>query len=278
MVSTANAVLILRWHSQRQSGGPVLYDLIRAISAPWRATSGIPVSRCTCFAKLDVVTEPHSVTPSRETLYTLSIDVIKAAIRSLQGQRIHEHFPGYLHLRQRAMRARSLTAIDSDWNEVSELLRVDGGPSNKPHYRPFTARNLRDPSGYWYQRNLPGSYAPRSIRNTASFMLDATRSGYELPPDHAQQALALMLKGTKVSAWALAAFYLRDYGFTLDPPGGHDDLIDAFKEKYLFNQGNDFAVLFDTTEPIFIDPWFEQYVAAAENLSSNRDQEDGSDA
>ncbi len=221
---------------------------------------------------------PPSEAPG-ETLYVLTLDVIKAGIGTLQSQRIHEHFPGYLHLRQRAIRNGSLSAIQADWNEVSELLRVDGGPSNKPHYRPFSARNLRDPSGYWYQRNLPGSYAPKSIRNTASFMLDATRSGYELPPDHAQQALALMLKGTKVPAWALAAFYLRDYGFTLDPPGSYNDLIDAFKEEYLFNQGNDFGVLFDTLEPIFIEEWFEPYVPTEpENPTSNGEQEDDHDA
>lgn len=221
------------------------------------------------------MTEPYSAALPRDKLYVLTLDLVKAAIRTLQGQRIHEHFPGYLHLRQRAMRAGSLTAIEADWNEVSDLLRVDGGPSNKPHYRPFTARNLRDPSGYWYQRNLPGSYAPRSIRNTASFMLDTTRSGYELPSDHANQALALMLRGTKVPAWALAAFYLRDYGFTLDPPDGHNDLIDAFKEEYLFNQGNDFAVLFDATEPIWSAPWLEPYITELENLTSNDEQEDG---
>jgi hypothetical protein len=224
------------------------------------------------------VTEPPGAAPPPETLYVLTLDVVKAGIRTLQGQRIHEHFPGYLHLRQRAMRAGSLSAIQADWNEVSDLLRVDGGPSNKPHYRPFSSRNLRDPSGYWYQRNLPGSYAPGSIRSTASFMLDAARSGYELPPDHAQQALALMLRGTKVPAWALAAFYLRDYGFTLDLPGGGEDLIDAFKEEYLFNQGNDFAVLFDTAVPSSIDPWFEPYVAESENLGSDGELRDGPDA
>jgi hypothetical protein len=218
---------------------------------------------------LEVVTEPSVVAARPETLYVLALNVIRTGITTLQGQRIHEHFPGYLHLRQRAMQAGSLSAIQADWNEVSDLLRVDGGPSNKPHYRPFSSRNLRDPSGYWYQRNLPGSYAPGSIRSTASFMLDATRSGYELPPDHALQALALMLRSTKVPAWALAAFYLRDYGFTLDPPGGHDDLIQAFREKYLFNQGDDFAVLFDATEPILIDPWFEPYVPGAESLNSD---------
>jgi hypothetical protein len=216
---------------------------------------------------LDVVTE--SPTPTLvPVLDVLVLDVITAGIKTLQGQRIHEHFPGYLHLRQRAMRAGSLSAIEADWNEVSDLLRVDGGPSNKPHYRPFTSRNLRDPSGYWYQRNLPGSYAPASIRSDApaAFMLDATRSGYELPVDHAQQALDKMLRGARVPAWAMAAFYLRDYGFTLDRPGTHDDLIDAFKKRYLFDQDNDFDVLFDATEPTSIQgPWFEPYVDEQEN-------------
>jgi len=218
--------------------------------------------------------------PPGQPMYVLTLKVIRAGIGTLQGQRIHEHFPGYLHLRQRAVRNGSLSAIQADWNEVSELLRVDGGPSNKPHYRPFSARNLRDPSGYWYQRNLPGSYAPASIRNTASFMLDAARSGYELPADHAQQALTLMLRGVRVPAWALAAFYLRDYGFTLDPPGGHDDLIDAFKEEYLFNRGSDFAILFDVTEPTSIEgQWFIPYGAPEpENPSSDGVQRDGAHA
>jgi hypothetical protein len=234
-----------------------------------------------CFAKLDIVTELPSPAPSEEdTLYVLTLEVVKAGIHTLQGQRIHEHFPGYLHLRQRAMQAGSLLAIEADWNEVSNLLRVDGGPSNKPHYRPFSSRNLRDPTGYWYQRNLPGSYAPRSIRDTASFMVKDDRSGYELTVDHAQRALDGMLRGTRVPAWALAAFYLRDFGFTLDPPSAHDDLIDAFKEEYRFNQGNDFNVLFDTTEPASIEgPWFEVYVAAEQHTSDPRpDQEGDNDA
>jgi hypothetical protein len=216
--------------------------------------------------------------PAQITVYVLSLEVIRAGIKTLQGQRIHEHFPGYLHLRQRAMRAGSLSAIQADWNEVSDLLRVDDGPVNKPHYRPFSSKNLRDPSGYWYQRNLPGSYAPSSIRNDspAAFMLDAPRSGYELPQDHAEQALARMLKGVRVPAWAMAAFYLRDYGFTLAPPGGPDDLIDAFKEEYLFNQGSDFQILFDDSEQSGVEePWFELYTASEhEDLQFNREADD----
>ena len=80
-------------------------------------------------------------------------------------------------------------------------------------------------------------------------------------------------------AWALAAFYLRDYGFTLDPPGTHDDLIDAFKEEYLFNQGNDFDVLFDATEPTSIQgPWFEPYVAAEQENDTQQEPTGGNDA
>lgn len=216
--------------------------------------------------------------PAQDTLFVLALGVVRAGIKALQGQRIHEHFPGYLYLRQRAMRAGSLSAIEADWNEVSHLLRVDGGPSNKPHYRPFSSRNLRDPSFYWYQRNLPGSYAFASIRPDApaAFMLGATRSSYELPADHAQQALARMLRGTRVPAWALAAFYLRDYGFTLDPPGTHDDLVDAFKEEYFFNQGNDFDVLFDATDPVSIEgPWFEPYFAAGQENDPDEEHAGG---
>ena len=223
---------------------------------------------------------PVATLAKEDTLYVLTLPVIRAAIKALQDQRIHEHFPGYLHLRQRAVQAGSLSDIEANWNEVSDLLRVDGGPSNKPHYRPFSSRNVRDPSSYWYQRNLPGSYAPRSIRNTASFMLNEDRSGYELPPDHAQQALALLLRGTRVPAWALAAFYLRDYGFNLDPPGSHDDLIDAFRETYMFNQGNDFDVLFDSTAPVSIEgPWFElDALIKHEGLGSREEQAVDADA
>lgn len=213
--------------------------------------------------------------PEGEKLYVLTLDVVRAAIKALQSQLIHEHFPGYIHLRQRALRAGSLSNIQANWNEVSDLLRVDGGPSNKPHYRPFTSRNTHDPSRYWYQRNLPGSYAPKSIRNTAAFMVDSSRSYYELPEDHAQQALAGLLKSRKVPAWAFAAFYLRDYGFVLDPPGDHDDLINAFAEKYLFDQGDDFATLFDTRVPD-ISPWFVLYTAVESEDHAPVDEEVGS--
>jgi hypothetical protein len=175
----------------------------------------------------------------------------------LQSHRIHEQFPAYLHVRQRAIEAGSFSDIEPVWREVGELLRMPGGAPTKPHYRPFASRNLRDPSGYWFNENLAGSYAPSSIRSTSRFMLNEAGTGFALRPDHAQQAFTILLKGTRVPAWALAAYYLRNYGFAFEGRGGCDELIAAFKHEFQFDHGDDFEVLFDDEHPLTIGEWFE---------------------
>ena len=208
----------------------------------------------------------------------LSLDALRAALDALRNQRIHEHFPAYLHLRQRAILTRSFASIEPDWNEVSDLLRVPGGPPNKPHYRPFASRNVRDQRAYWLNPNLAGSYAPKSIRTTARFMLSAAGDDYSLPRDHAHQALSVLLLSTRVPAWALAAYYLRNYGFAFTDDGGPDELVSAFRREFLFpiaagslsesesdaaffadlGLDTDFDVLFDNeTRPELTGPWFE---------------------
>lgn len=217
-------------------------------------------------------------TPGNEgDLRVLTLEVVRAGLDALRGQRIHEHFPAYLHLRQRAISGRSFTDIEPVWREVGDLLGVPGGPPTKPHYRPFSSRHVQDPGVYWFNRNLAGSYAPRSIRSTSRFMLNSTGDGFALPHDHAQQALRVLLLGTRVPAWALAAYYLRNYGFTLESDGGLDDLIQAFRIEFLFEadlsslseadpealfggtgRDTDFEVLFDgDTRPAFTGPRFE---------------------
>lgn len=193
-------------------------------------------------------------------LHVLTLVAVKAGIDTLQSQRIHEQFPAYLHLRQRGLAAESLNNIEPVWHEVGELLWMPGGPPTKPHYRPFSSRNLKDPSGYWFNENLAGSYAPSSVRSTSRFMLNQTGNGFALPPDHAQQAVRVLLKGTKVPAWALAAYYLRNYGFTFEGDGEYGDLVQAFKEQFLFDQDTDFDTLFEDEEPqFFTDDWFEPF-------------------
>ncbi|MFI6686279.1 hypothetical protein [Streptomyces sp. NPDC050485] len=201
-------------------------------------------------------------TGEEPSLRVLTLRVVRAGIDTLQGQRIHEQFPAYLHLRQRALASGSLTDIEPAWNEVGELLNMPGGPPNKPNYRPFASRNLKDPSGYWFNRNLAGSYAPSSVRSTSQFMLNPAGDGFALPSDHASQALTTFLKGTKVPAWALAAYYLRNYGFSFEGDGGYADLIVAFKQEFLFGQSSDFDILFEDEDPLLTSDWYESFVPA----------------
>lgn len=211
-----------------------------------------------------------------QSLHVLTVEAVKAGISVLKGQLIHEHFPAYLHLRKLAVASGSLTSLHPDWKDVSDLLKMPGGPPTKPHYRPFSSVNRKDESGYWYNRNLAGSYAPRSMRVTSRFMLDSTGDNYELPPDHVQQALTRLLKDRKVPAWALAAYYLRNYGFVFEGEGGYDELIAAFKNEFGFEQGADFDVLFEDNEPMpSPDSWFELFAPPASGASTAH--EEGSD-
>jgi hypothetical protein len=200
-----------------------------------------------------------------EDLHVLTRVAVKAGMDALKSQRIHEHFPAYLELRRLAVTSGSLTNLKPEWKVVSDLLKMPSGPPTKPHYRPFSSRNLKDESGYWYNPNLAGSYAPKSMRATSGFMLNANGNDYELPTDHVQQALLRLLKATKVPAWALAAYYLRNYGFVFDGEGGYAELIAAFKKEFAFERGTDFDALFEDDEPIFFtDDWFEPCTHPAE--------------
>ncbi|MEU4110221.1 hypothetical protein [Streptomyces sp. NPDC027717] len=216
--------------------------------------------------------ESMAVVEDTHNLHVLTKAAVIAGIGALKAQRIHEHFPAYLQLRKLAVASGSLTKINPDWKEVSDLLKMPGGPPTKPHYRPFSSVNRRDETGYWYNRNLAGSYAPKSIRATSSFMLNANGDDYALPTDHAQLALDKLLKGTKVPAWALATYYLRNYGFAFEGEGGYDELITAFRKEFCFGQDTDFDVIFEDNEPIqFTEPWFEPFDQASGNESDHKE-------
>jgi len=90
-------------------------------------------------------------------------------------------------------------------------------------------------------------------------MLNDARNGFDLPGDHANKALSGFLNGESLPAWAIAAFYLRNYGFRFPNGNGtYDDLIEAFRIEFGFTQGNDFIILFDNTQPSSpSDDWFE---------------------
>lgn len=205
-----------------------------------------------------------TLTAEAVPLQVLRLEVVRAGLDALRGQRIHEHFPAYLHLRQRAIADGTFTDIKPTWRDVKDLLSVPGGPPTKPHYRPFSSRHVQDPSVYWYNPNLAGSYAPKSIRSTSRFMLNSA-DAYVLPEDHAQQALTVLLRGNRVPAWALAAFYLRNYGFPVAGGSDAEALVRAFRQRFLFNDDHtDFDTLFDDGVPATPDgAWFEPFVPEA---------------
>jgi hypothetical protein len=221
----------------------------------------------------DLAEQAQQLLAAGENVHVLTREAVKAGISSLKGQRIHEHFPAYLHLRKLAVASGSLTDLSPDWKDVSDLLRMPGGPPTKPHYRPFSSVNRKDESGYWYNRNLAGSYAPKSMRATSAFMLETNGDGYELPVNHAQQALERLLKGKKVPAWALAAYYLRNYAFIFEGNGGYDELISAFTKEFGFEEDTDFHVLFEDEEPPqFSDGWFESFPRVPDQSNSSEEE------
>lgn len=198
------------------------------------------------------------MTQSQPVRNVLTVDAVRRSIEALHEPFIHEQFLAYLHVRKRGVETGSMTGIEPVWSEVGELLAVEGGPPNKPYYRPFSSRIKHDPAGYWLNRNIPGSYAPRSMRTKSQFMLNASADGFDLRTGHAAQALDAHLNRKRQPAWPFAAYFLRNYSF--DPSASTAaDLVDAFRKVFRFDSegsGSDFDVLFTTGgEPDIT--WFE---------------------
>lgn len=206
----------------------------------------------------------------------LTIDAVRRSIEALQKPFIHEQFLAYLHLRKRSVEEGTLTGIEPVWTEVGRLLAVEGGPPNKPNYRPISSRTKHDLAGYWLNPNIPGSYAPSSVRRVSRFMLDVSGSGFSLPPDHAEQALKAHLDNQRPSAWSFAGFFLRDYGFDRSASTAQD-LIDGFCDVFRFEStapGSDFDTLFTIgNEPDIV--WFELLVEMS--ASTSADDEESAD-
>ncbi|MGW0247994.1 hypothetical protein ACWDYH_15310 [Nocardia goodfellowii] len=196
-----------------------------------------------------------SLAPPRKVL---TVDAVRRSIDTLHKPFIHEQFLAYLHIRKRGIEEGATTNIEPVWAEVSKLLAVDGGPTNKPNYLPFSSRTTHDPSRYWKNSNIAGSYAPSSLRRKSRFMLDASERKFSLPADHAQQALAVHLDNHRQPAWPFAGFFLRNYSFD-SSAATVADLIDGFCQLFRFDAtgaGSDFDTLFTTgTEPDIA--WFE---------------------
>lgn len=209
-------------------------------------------------------------TPPRNVL---TVEAVRRSIEALHKPRIHEQFLAYLHVRERGIAAGSMTAIEPVWSAVGKLLAVPGGGPAKPHYLPFSSRKKKDPARYWMNPNIPGSFAPSSLRTASQFMLNSAGNGFDLPADHAIQALNAHLNGVRQPAWMFAAYLLRNYGF--DPSASTaEDLIDGFRQVFRFDStgpGTDFDTLFTVgNEPDIT--WFEPLPEPASTTEDDSDE------
>jgi hypothetical protein len=195
------------------------------------------------------------------TIKVLTLEFVRSSVRALQNERIHPHFPAYLQLRRLVALGADPAAIPFVPAEMYSMLAVPGGPPDRPHFRPFSNENVKDPSKWWLNKNLAGSYARGSIRKTATFLVDDSGT-YVLAPGHVQTARNVFLLQKKVPAWAIAGYFMRNHGFDTTEDYAGDErtlLFDGFMNHFGLARENDFETLFDSSaspDPT-VEPWFQ---------------------
>src|SRR5690606_25313476 len=85
---------------------------------------------------------------------------------------------------------------------------------------------------------------------------------YAWPENHADLAFTQMLKGRKVSALSMGAYFLRNDAFVLSGEPTAEDVIEAFRSRFDYptDSEEEFARLFTTDVPVVDFEWFEAYV------------------
>ena len=252
------------------------YGQYRSIASSSRLTSSQSSIASFCPKLPPVGARLPDVTTSSDvgTTWVLRLDVVRWGIQQLALRRAHPFFVAYLHLRRRASVEGSDTEIRPHWNQLGEYLEVPGGPPKKPYYRP-----LFDPPGnpsrYWLNENLAGSFSPSSLREgqpAIQVVQKESQGRFSLRPNHSQLALQHLLYGDPLDIYPLIAFLYRDFGVITDPgdssPPPRDSLLEVFRQDWRFSDSNrdatDFNALFETDTIAFTlalqpEDWFELF-------------------
>jgi len=203
--------------------------------------------------------------------YVLRLPVVRESIDVLLGRDTHQFFPAYLHLRRRAAAGGSLATLTPDWGEVHTWLDVPGGPFGKPNLRPFW-QGKRHAGQEWMGKNLAGSYSPSSLRQAPREVVEIDDNGrYTLRPRHWELARLHLLSDQTLPVLALAAFLFRNFTVTSDEPMTPQVLVPVFRHYFGYQTPDDdeeFAYLFDVTNPLEIEDWYQpldEYRAALES-------------
>jgi hypothetical protein len=201
--------------------------------------------------------------PDPSTLWVIRVPAVRTSIEILGKQKIHSTFMMFLFLRMKAREGKLAEASPSS-DELKSLIEIPGNPES-PYYVPMLDRGARDAGplpGFWRKRNLAGIWGAATLGRAASlnWLTDGTGQ-YAMPSDSADLALQNLLYGTRVSAPAMGAFFLRNQVFVKDTEPTVEDLIDTFRGRFGFPSADeaDFVKLFDGTEPehSVAERWFE---------------------
>ncbi len=213
--------------------------------------------------------------PDLVPTHVLTTEAVRWGIDHLGAQRLHPTFVMYLYLRAQH-RAGKLADASAKSPELLALIEMPGHPV-KPYYFPLIGRGTRDGkplSTFWRATNISGSWSPGSIRRQqAGGWLGASDSAYAMPEDHADLALSQMLYGSRVSALAMGAYFLRNDGLVISGTPDAADLVAAFRAKFDYppDADEEFGKLFtaDLSKPVVFS-WFEPALVTGEGAPLNK--------
>jgi hypothetical protein len=216
------------------------------------------------------------------------VDAIRWAVDKLTSRRVHPFFIAYLQIRATGVETGNMSQIRPQWARLGKYLEVPGGPPGKPYYRPFLDR-VHDPTRYWMNQNLAGSWAPSSLREGQPPLevVDRVGQGYSLKDNHARLAWHHLLFDDTLSVMALGVYLYRNHGFHAEGRESKPlDVIAAFASEFGFPEWRidstgtvpdhrridpvtgrvrgrtsnaDFFTLFDLTIPERSNGWFEEF-------------------
>ena len=203
-------------------------------------------------------------TDEENVTWVLQTGIVRRAIENLTHKRAHPFFLAYLHLRSRAILDGDQSAIRPRWNDLGQYLQIPGGPPKKPYYRPvFDPPG--NPSRYWLNENLAGSFAPSSLREGMPALQVVRKEGnhaFALRPDHAFLALKHLLYGKPIDINPFVVFMYRDFGVVTDGEMPIPfELINIFRQDWHFygeEHREEFDVLFTHGE-LSNTKWFVQH-------------------
>ena len=193
--------------------------------------------------------------------HVLTSAAVRWGIETLGAQRLHPTFVMYLYLREQS-RAGRLSDASAGSDEVTSLIKMPGNPL-RPYYFPLIDRGQRAGGPlptFWRATNIAGSWSPGSIQRQQGGGWLGGNGAYLVPDNHAELAFEQMLYGSRVSALAMGAFFLRNDGFILRGDPSATDIVDGFRARfdYPVETNEEFELLFASDIPSdLVFEWFE---------------------